>query len=194
MQLIWPHKVFCLLRDIPVLWRQQLRAHRSVQHVIEHPFQLLVFRLIRRVFHKMAHQRLRHGRIHTVHGHMVPVVSRPAERKLRHIPGPDHHAACPVRDVHQHLGALPRLRVFISHIMLLRILADIPEVYLHRLCDGHLSECRPCLLRHLAGILVRAVRCPEAGHGHCDDILLISSEHVKGTGSHKKRQGRVKPP
>ena len=76
--------------------------------------------------------------------------------------------------------------------MVFRILSDIPEMDIYRLGDGHFNERGPGLPRHIAGIIVGAVRRPEAGHGHRDDIFLVPAKHVERLRGHQQGKGRIK--
>ena len=76
----------------------------------------------------MAHQSLRDRGIHSVHGHVITVVGRPAERQLGHISCSDDHAVCLVREVHEDQGAVSCLSVLIGHIVDRRIMSDILKV------------------------------------------------------------------
>ena len=63
---------------------------------------------------------------------MVAVIGRPSERKLRHIARSDDHAIRLISDIHEYLCAFPRLSVFISNVMVITFLPDIPEMNRHR--------------------------------------------------------------
>ena len=45
-----------------------------------------------------------------------------------------------VCNIHQHLCPLPRLAVFISYTVIFRIMSDVPEMNIHRICDRHLAQ------------------------------------------------------
>ena len=139
MQLIRPHQIFRLLCDLPVLRRQKLRTHRRIEHIIKHRLKFLIPAGIRIIMHQMAHQRLGNRTIDPVHGHMIPVISRPPKGKLRHIPCPDHKAAVLVRHIHKNLGTFSRLGILICHAVVLHIMPDIFKMPLHRLGDRDLS-------------------------------------------------------
>ena len=92
--------------------------------------------------HQVPHQGLGDGRIDGIHTHVVAVIRRPAQRQLGKIAGADDQPAVLVCQVHQHLGPLPRLGVFIGDVVVLRVLADVPEMLQNRRADGRLSELR----------------------------------------------------
>ena len=93
----------------------------------------------------MAHQRLRYGCIHSIHGHMVTVIGSPAQC---HISGSDYHTIILIGNVHQNLGTFPCLSIFISDIMYALILTNIPEmnaycffdIYFYQLCAKTANE------------------------------------------------------
>ena len=83
----------------------------------------------------MTYQCLRNGNIHAVHGHVIAIVGSPAKSQLRHVTGSDHHAAHLVGDIHQDLGTLSGLSVFVGHIMDRNVVADILKMTGHRRLD-----------------------------------------------------------
>ncbi len=191
MQLIRPHQIFRLLGDHAVHGRQEFRTDRRVKYIQKHVLEFHTAAGVRIILHQMAHQRLWHAGIDAVHRHVVAVVGGPSQSQFRHIPGPDDQAARAVGDIHQDLGALSGLSVFIGHIMILCLLSDIPEMHRHRFFDIHFLQRRPQGARHLAGIIVGSVRGAEARHGHGRDLPSVQSQHIKSTHRHQKRQRRV---
>ena len=63
---------------------------------------------------------------------MIAVIGGPAQSQFGHVAGADDHAAALVGNVHEHLGTLSGLTVFVGHIMAGRILLDFPKM--QRLC------------------------------------------------------------
>ena len=53
--------------------------------------------------HQISHKRLRNAGVHRVHGHVVAIVRRPAERKLRKITGTHHDTVFLVGHIHKNL-------------------------------------------------------------------------------------------
>ena len=88
----------------------------------------------------MAHQCLGHTGIDTVHGHVVAVVGRPAQCQFRHIPGSDDHAVFLVGNVHEHLGTLPCLPVFVGDIVVFHVKLDVLKMLGHGFFDIHLLQ------------------------------------------------------
>ena len=67
---------------------------------------------------------------------MVAVVGRPAQHQLGKVTGAHHDAVLLVSDVHQDLGALSCLGIFIGHIGHAFIMADITKMLPYRRRDG----------------------------------------------------------
>ena len=86
----------------------------------------------------MTDKSLGHGGVDAVHGHVIAVIGGPAQSQFGHVAGADDHAAALVGNVHEHLGTLSGLTVFVGHIMAGRILLDIPKMQRHCLFDIHL--------------------------------------------------------
>ena len=63
---------------------------------------------------------------------MVAVVGRPAESQLRQIARAYNHSARFIGNIHKHLGALARLRIFVGHIKASGVLTDILEMLFNR--------------------------------------------------------------
>ena len=193
MQLVWADKVLRLLRDLAVLVRgQKLRGDRRVENVQQDRLQGgRAARCL--ILHDVAHERLRHRAVDGVHGHMVAVVGRPAERELRQIAGADHEATGLVGNVHQNLRALARLAVFIGHVVHRFVMADVGEV----LPDGggnvDLLHADAQLLAKLHGIGLRALRGAEAGHRDALDLLPAAPAEVERAHAHEKRERAVEP-
>ena len=106
MQFIRSYQIFCLLRDLAILWWKKFRTYRCIKHIQKYRFQFLILTGISIILYQMAYQRLRNGCIDSVHGHMITIISRPPKSQLRHISGSDDHAPFLVSNIHQHLGTL----------------------------------------------------------------------------------------
>ena len=79
MKLIRADEVLGLLADLAVAGRrQQLRAHRRIEDVVQAAGEVRVLRSIRDELDEVAHQRLRNSSIDAIHRHMIGVVGRPA--------------------------------------------------------------------------------------------------------------------
>ena len=142
---------------------------------------------------QVAHQRLRHARVDVVHRHVVAVVGAPAQRQLREVARADDEPADLVGDVHQDLRALARLGVFVGHVVLALVVADVPEVLPHGVADGDHPQRRAQDLGQPLGVAARARRGAEAGHGDGDDPRARQPRQVERLRRHQQRQRRVQP-
>ena len=140
MEFIRSYQIFGLLGDLAILRRQKLRADRRIQNIQKNFFQLLIPAGIRIITYQMTYQCLRDRSIHAIHGHMVTIVGCPSKSQLGKISRSHKNAAFLVCRIHQNLGTLTCLAVFISHIVDLGIMSDIPEVDIYRLFNIHLSK------------------------------------------------------
>ena len=166
---------------------QQLRGDGGVQNVHQN-------RTERRIgpvgleADDVLYQRLGHGAVDGVHGHVVAVVGGPAQRQLRQIARADHHAAALVGEVHQHLGALPGLGVFVGHVGDRGVVADVGEVLLNRCGDVDLPQRHAQGLAENRGVVLGAAGGAEAGHGGCEDVRAGAVQRVHGPCGHQQRQ------
>ena len=100
MQLIGTHEVFSLLLDLSVLvGRNQLGGYRCVDDVE----QSIGSHLPSDITHEVTDERLGHTGIHTVHRHMVTIVSGPAQSEFRKVTRTHDNCILLVRHVHQDL-------------------------------------------------------------------------------------------
>ena len=188
MQLVRTDQVLCLLGDLTVLGRKELRTDRSVQNVQKDLLKRLVTTGVCVIADQMADQRLRHGTVDRVHGHMVTVVGRPAERQLGEITGSDDDAAGLVRQIHQHLGALSGLGILISNICHFRIMSDVCKMTHDSVFDIDLFQCAAKGLRHGARVSVGPVRGSEGRHRDGIDSPAVQAEQIKCLYCNKQRQ------
>ena len=192
MELIRTDEVFGLLADLAVAGRrQQLRAHRRIEDVVQTAGEVRVLRSIGDELHEVAHQRLRDACIDPVHRHMVGVVGRPAERELTEVAGADDDAVRLIRDVHEDLRPLTGLCVLVDHGVILRVVPDVLEMLQHRGLDVDLAQRRVQKTRQRHRVIVCAVRGAERRHGHGNDVLARETQHVEGARDDEQRQGRV---
>ena len=195
MELVGPHQILGLLADLPPHGGQQLGGDGGVQDVRQHMAEgrvLLLF-VPADIAHQMAHQGLGYGGVDAVHGHMVPVISGPAQGQLAEVAGAHHEAAALVGHVHEHLGALPGLPVLEGDVMVLHGLADIPEVDLHRLSDVDPLQSGPQPPGQLYGVVPGPVGGAETGHGHRDDVAGRPFQQAHGHRGDQDGQGGVQP-
>ncbi len=193
MELIGPHQVLRPLGDFPLYGGQKLRGDGGIQDVFQHVVELRLLPIPGEVAHQMPYQGLGDGGVDPVHAHVIPVVGAPAQGQLAEVPGADDQAAVLIGDVHEHLGPLPGLGVFIGDGMVLRVVADVPEVAADALGDVHGPQGGPHLLRQEDGVVPRPVRGAEAGHGNGDDVRQGPVHHLHGKAGNQHRQGGVQP-
>ena len=124
---------------------------------------------------------------------MVAVVGCPAERQLGEVPGADDKAAVLIGQVHQDLGALARLGVFIRHVVYHGIVANVLEMAAHRVADRHGAKIDPQKLGQLFRVpLVRpVVPNPAWSQPKC---LAGQGKRVECAHGHQQRQGGIQPP
>ena len=119
----------------------------------------------------MADQCLGNRSIDPVHGHVVSVISGPAQSKLGHISGSDHKPSYLIGNIHQDLGTLSGLSVFVGYIMAVYVLSNILKMACNGLADIDFLKGCPYLLCHHAGVGIGTVRSAEAGHGNAVDLF-----------------------
>ena len=195
MQLIGTHQILCLLADLALHGRQQLRRDRRIQNILQHVVKRLVlFRVVPgQISHQMTHQRLWNGAVHGIHAHVVAVIRAPAQGQLAEIPGADDNAAALVGNVHQNLGPLPGLAIFKGDGVIVHVVADILEMAADRGGDIHRAQRGPQLLRQDHGIVAGAVRGAEARHGDGDDIRHGPVQHFHGKTRDQHGQRGIQP-
>ena len=134
----------------------------------------------------MLDQSLRNPCVHTVHGHVVPVVGSPAEGQLGEVAGTDDQTVALVGYIHQDLRPFTCLCVLVCSIVVVRILTDILEVLHDSLADIHYLECAPQSLDHGHCICLGSLGGSETRHGHTDDPGPVQVEHVESPDSDQK--------
>ena len=188
VQGVGAHQILGALGDFAVGGgRQQLRGDGGVQDVREHRAQRGLGPVGLEA-DDVPDQRLGHGAVDGVHGHVVAVVGGPAQRQLRQIARADHQTAALVRQIHQHLGALPGLGVFVGHVGDRGVVADVGEVLFDRRGDVDLLERHAQRLAEQRGVAPGAAGGAEAGHGCREDVRAGAVQRVHGPGGNQQRQ------
>ena len=193
MELIGAHQILRPLGNFPFHSGQQLRGHRGVQNILQHVVKLRLLPVPGEISHQMPDQGLRDRGVDAVHAHVVPVVGTPAQGQLAEVSGADDQAPAGVGNVHQHLGPFPGLGVFVGDGMVLRVVADVPEVAADTLGDIHRPEGRPHLLRQKHRVVPGPVCGAEAGHGDGDDVRQGAVQQLHGKAGNQYRQRGVQP-
>ena len=88
-----------------------------------------------------------------------------------------------VGHVHEDLGALARLRIFIHDVAVFGVVTDVLEVLHDALADVDHAHGRAELLGHDDGVGLRAVGRAEARHGHGVHIIGRQAHHLHGLGA-----------
>ena len=122
---------------------------------------------------------------------MVAVVGSPAESQLRQVAGTHDDGVLLIGNVHQYLGTLAGLGIFVGGIVDHRIVADVLEVLGDGLGYAYLANGHSQLLHQLQGVLMRAVGCAEAGHGDADDTPPVKAQLVESLDRDKQGKGGV---
>ena len=194
MQLVRTYQILGYLGDVAVfVRREKLRAYRSIVNAHQDLAEVCAADSSRVVLHDVTNKRFRNGSVHAVHRHVVAVVGSPAERKLRKVSCAYYHAVFSICEIHEYLGALPCLTVFVHHIVVALVVADILEVLLYRI--GNIYHAQPCPeqlaepLRVAAGALCRT----EAGHCDRQYIRRGSAEQLHSLHAHQQRKRGIQP-
>ena len=194
MQFVGTHQVLGYLGDVAVFVRgQEFRADRCVENAYQHLPEFRVVNGARVVFYDVAHQGLGHGSVHAVHRDVVAVVGSPAQREFRKVAGAHHHAVFSVREVHEYLGALACLAVFVYNVVDALVVPYIGEMLPYRSRDVDDPQLRAQefaqAFRVAAGALCRA----ETRHSHREYIGSRTSQQLHCFHADQQRQGAVKP-
>ena len=141
--------------------------------------------------HQVSHKRLRNAGVHRVHGHVVAIVRRPAERKLRKITGTHHDTVLLVGHIHKNLRSFACLRILIGNILKLRVLANVGEVLRHGLADRNLQGCHAQLRHQVGSIRMRSRRRAESRHRDTYNPFPVPAELVESQDRHYQCQCAV---
>ena len=191
VQFIRTEQTFRFLGNVAVFVRgQQFRRDGRRQHVFQ-DFSDFAARPVRIPVCHDPHQRFGNGAVDIIHGHVVAVVSGPAQRDLGEVAGPHHDPPLPVGGIHQDLGPFPRLNVLIGHTQICRIVPDIFKMLQTGFGDVH----GPQIAAQQFGELFRVAFCPvgrpETGHGDGNQPVRRPAETPDRLCRHQDRQGGV---
>ena len=123
---------------------------------------------------------------------MVTVIGAPTKRSLGKITGSNQNAPLHVSDIHQYLGALPGLYIFIDSVFILGIVPDIAEMQKHSLLYGDFPDFGSKHFHHCHGIGVSFVGSPEPGHSNCDYIFSRFVQYFHRINRYQQSQGGIK--
>ena len=122
---------------------------------------------------------------------MIAVISSPSESQLGKVAGADDNAAEPIGQIHENLGPLSGLGIFVGDVMHMDIVSDISKMGLHRLGDADFMEGRAKALNQSHSVVVGAVSGAETGHGHRVNLLSGNVKPVASCGADQKGQGGI---
>ena len=141
MQLIRTYQIFRYLFDIAVfICRNQFRTNRSIHNIQQRHARSFVHIILGYPFHQILNQSLRHTSIHTIHGHMISIISSPAQCQFRKIARTNYHSPSLVGNIHQYLRTLACLSIFINYIMHIDIMVYIFEMLNTSFLDTDLTN------------------------------------------------------
>jgi len=122
---------------------------------------------------------------------MIAIVRRPSERKFRHIAGSNDKPSGLVRNVHQYLGPLSRLPIFIGHVLYFRIVSNILKMLQYSLFNRNFFQCRSEFLCQFDSIIIGSVCRTKTWHRHTHDSFTVKVQLIECTDRDKQRKGRV---
>ena len=123
---------------------------------------------------------------------MVSVVGGPTQSQLAEIAGTHHDAAKIIGQVHQHLGALPGLGVFKSHVVTVGIMSDILKMLGDGRADGNAAQAQTQLLAQDLRVVSGPAGGAEARHGDGHHALGPLAQQPHGLFGHQQSQGGIK--
>ena len=86
--------------------------------------------------HHVTHQRFGHTGVDGVHTHVVAIVRSPTQSQLTQVTGTDDQTVQTVGQVHENLGPLPGLTVFIGDGAISGRQPNVLKMLCHGLADG----------------------------------------------------------
>lgn len=95
--------------------------------------------------------------------------------------------------IHEHLGTLPGLGVFVGDGMIGLIMAEVAEVQAHRLVNGNLPAGYAQGIHQRQGVTVGMVCGAEAGHGNAGDMRAGQPHQIHGPARGQQCQGGIQP-
>ena len=101
---------------------------------------------------------------------MIAVIGGPAQSQLGQITGADDQSVIFIRHIHQNLGTLAGLRIFISNVGDFFIVADVAKMLTDSLgnIDGEKRHAQ--MLAHFGSVGFSTDCGAETGHRHGDDV------------------------
>ena len=174
VQLVWSHEVFGLLADIALFvgWNQ-FRTDGGFDDIGQYLTGLGIGKSGGKILDEIADKGLGNASVHTIHRHVVAVISGPAQGQFTHVASADNESAHLVGHIHKNLSALAGLSVLVGHIMLIHVMADIQEMLGDALGDADFAQGHSQPFHEHKGIVMGAVGGAESGHGDADDAAAV---------------------
>ena len=192
MQFVGTHEVFGYLADVAVgIGGYQFGADGGVHYVEQGQARVIVHAVQGYPLHQVLHQSLGHAGIDAIHGDVVAVVGGPSQCQFGEVAGTYYESVGLVGYVHQYLRAFAGLRVFVDHVVVLRVVPYVFKVLQAGGLDADLAYGDTERLHQLHGIGVGAVGGAKAGHGDADDVLARPLQLIEGAHAYQQGQGRV---
>ena len=138
-----------------------------------------------------TNHRLGQADIDVVVGKVVPAKGTPAQRILGHISGADHQSAAAVCHIHQNLGALTCLCIFIGDIPHRRVVSDVLKMLQDRCLDGNVTVVGSQSGNQAQSVVVGAVGSAKAGHGNGNQIVCRQVQLLERLMADQQRKGGI---
>jgi len=129
--------------------------------------------------------------VYPVHRHVIAVEGRPPQAKLGEVAGSNHDTAKIAGVIHEDLGPLTSLGVFIGKIPIFFAVVNIFEVLEERILDVDLLKGDAHGLREILGIVVGPFAGAESRHSDGMDAFEIMTEFSKSLIADEQGQGAV---
>ena len=189
MELVGANEVFCLLRDLALLiGGNEFGTDWRVDDVEEGFAAVFVDDVHRHPFNEMPDEGFGDAGVDAVHAHVVAVVGGPSEREFAQIARANDEAVHLVGCIHENLGALTGLPVFIDDVVVADVVAQVFEMLLTCFGDADFADGHAQALHEVDGVCVGAVGGAEAGHGDSDDASTVEPEAVEGMNADEEGQ------
>ena len=123
---------------------------------------------------------------------MIAVVRTPPEGEFGKVACAYYKPADLVGKIHEYLGALSGLDVFVCDIVHGRVMSDLFKMLKASLLYVDFAEFRSERFDQLHGVFMRDIGGAESGHGHCQDVSLRQFQQVECLCRDHQRQRGIK--
>ena len=122
--------------DVAVfIGRDELGRNRGFDDVEQGCFRCLIHTGEGNPLDEVLDQCLGNGAVDAIIGHVVGIVGAPSEGQFGEVACADDEAVALVGYIHENLGTLPGLGVFVGAVVDFRVVADVGKVEVHRVFD-----------------------------------------------------------